>query len=100
MDWLLPFAVMSPLILVLLIVALGRRSPGADQARRLAAVERKLDLVMAHLGIHEPEPDAVLRELRAGRKIQAIKIYREVTGAGLRDAKEAVEALARQHGLE
>lgn len=31
-------------------------------------------------------------ELFAGRKIQAIKLYREATGCSLRDAKEAVDA--------
>jgi ribosomal protein L7/L12 len=31
--------------------------------------------------------------LRAGRKIEAIKLYRERTGAGLKEAKDAVEAL-------
>lgn len=33
--------------------------------------------------------------LRAEGKIQAIKRYRELTGAGLLDAKNAVEALER-----
>lgn len=37
--------------------------------------------------------------LRQGQKIQAIKVYRERTGAGLRDAKEAVERLAAQHDI-
>lgn len=31
--------------------------------------------------------------LRAGRKIEAIKRYRELTGVGLKEAKDAVEAL-------
>ncbi len=33
--------------------------------------------------------------LAAGRKIEAIKLYRERHGVGLREAKEAVEALQR-----
>ena len=33
--------------------------------------------------------------LRAGRKIEAIKAYRELTGVGLKEAKDAVEALER-----
>ena len=37
--------------------------------------------------------DAILADLRAGRKIQAIKTYREATGAGLAEAKAAVEAM-------
>ena len=32
-------------------------------------------------------------ELASGRKINAIKLYREVTGVGLKEAKEAVEAI-------
>ncbi len=41
----------------------------------------------------------VLAILENGRKIEAIKLYRERTGAGLKEAKDAVEALARQHGI-
>jgi hypothetical protein len=37
--------------------------------------------------------------LQQGKKIQAIKVYRVRTGAGLREAKDAVEALAGKHGL-
>lgn len=102
-ESLVPFAVMLPFVLVLLILLGGRRAAADQQARRLATVERKLDLIMTHLGIREPEPEApveVLQELLAGRKIQAIKVYRTATGVGLKDAKDAVELLARQHGLE
>lgn len=35
-------------------------------------------------------------ELFAGRKIAGIKLYREVTGAGLADAAKAVEAIDRE----
>ncbi|MCG8590243.1 MAG: hypothetical protein MJE66_13205 [Proteobacteria bacterium] len=34
--------------------------------------------------------------LLRGRKIEAIKLYREEHGVGLREAKEAVEALERE----
>jgi len=37
----------------------------------------------------------VQEQLRAGKKIEAIKLYREQTGVGLREAKEAVEAIER-----
>ncbi|MEU0551468.1 MULTISPECIES: ribosomal protein L7/L12 [unclassified Micromonospora] len=98
----MPIAVVLSLVLVFLVAGGGRRSDADQLARRLAVVERKLDLIMAHLDIHEPEleaPGAVLQELLAGRKIQAIKAYREATGVGLREAKDAVELLARQRGL-
>ena len=36
--------------------------------------------------------------LRDGKLIGAIKIYRDVTGAGLAEAKNEVERIARQRG--
>ncbi len=44
--------------------------------------------------------DAELQALvAAGRKIEAIKRYRELTGVGLKEAKDAVEALMRGASL-
>lgn len=37
--------------------------------------------------------------VRAGQKIEAIKRYRELTGVGLREAKEAIEAFERDGTL-
>lgn len=67
----------------------------------IARLERNLDLVMRHLGIEEPDTnvDPVLKILAAGNKIALIKIYREQTGAGLKDAKDAVEAMRREMGI-
>jgi len=42
----------------------------------------------------------VLVLLRAGQKIAAIKLYRDKTGVGLAEAKNAVEAVAREHGIQ
>ena len=39
--------------------------------------------------------DAEIRALAKSSKIQAIKVYRERTGVGLREAKEAVEAIMK-----
>ena len=50
-------------------------------------------------GIEGSLEGELLDLLRKGRKIEAIKRYREATGAGLKEAKDAVEALARRHGL-
>ena len=41
----------------------------------------------------------VLILLRERQKIEAIKLYREQNGVGLKEAKEAVEALAAEHGI-
>jgi hypothetical protein len=44
-----------------------------------------------------PDVEEQVRELmRARRKIDAIKAYREATGAGLKDSKHFVEDLARR----
>jgi ribosomal protein L7/L12 len=45
---------------------------------------------------HPPAGDLrgrVIDLLREGRKIEAIKIYRDATGEGLKEAKDAVEAI-------
>jgi len=42
----------------------------------------------------------VVELLRAKQKIEAIKTYREAQGGGLKECKEAVEAIGRRHGIE
>ena len=78
--------------------------------QRLAAIEAKLDLLLAHLGIdldaayalsaQSPTDripanvaDPVLELVRGDKPIQAIKLYRELTGVTLREAKAAVDQL-------
>ena len=48
----------------------------------------------AHAGVF----DSVESALHAGRKIEAIKLYREEHGVGLKEAKEAVESVQRSIG--
>jgi ribosomal protein L7/L12 len=68
--------------------------------RRLNAIERKLDLVMKHLGITDHGPGTTLPQDVAaladqGQTISAIKAYRERTGAGLAEAKDLIETYIR-----
>lgn len=69
---------------------------------KVGELERKLDFVMQQLKLqyHEAPHSAAQTEafkwLRQGNKIEAIKAYREVTGLGLKEAKDAVDALQRQ----
>ncbi|MCA9752897.1 MAG: ribosomal protein L7/L12 [bacterium] len=44
----------------------------------------------------DPERASVQELVLAGQKIQAIKRYREENGVGLKEAKEAVEEIARR----
>jgi ribosomal protein L7/L12 len=73
----------------------------SDAAYRLAQLERKIDLILDHLGIehHDDFEEQLVSLLAQGQKIQAIKVYREATGSGLKDAKDAVEAIAARRGL-
>jgi ribosomal protein L7/L12 len=75
------------------IAGIENRMSRAD--RRVARVERKLDLIMDHLGLseHDARMDEVAVLAREGRTIQAVKLYREITGEGLKEAKEAVDRL-------
>lgn len=56
----------------------GRRPPSTFQTS-----PRQIDISDEH----------ILAALRADRKIEAIKLYRQRHGAGLKQAKEAVEAI-------
>lgn len=87
-------------VLLLALSAVMTRGRRATDLR-LALIERRLRLLMDHVGIADPEPEAadLLAHLVRGEKIQAIKLYRERTGVGLKEAKDAVEDLARRNGL-
>ncbi|MFI8093460.1 hypothetical protein ACIF9R_34985 [Streptomyces sp. NPDC086080] len=63
--------------------------------RRAARVERKLDLILGHLGIEEeiPRRDEIVGLVRQGKQVQAVKLYRESTGADLLEAKQAVDRM-------
>ena len=73
---------------------------GADVHQRLEAIERKLDLILERIGngvtlekAVSDRVEEVRRLVEAGKKIQAVKLYRELTGMGLREAKWAVDAM-------
>lgn len=97
MDYtLVGLLVAAVLVLVTAGALAGRREAERRQMRRLALVERKVDAVLDQLGVEMPEPhlQEVEALLRRGKTIQAIKAYREATGAGLREAKEEVDRLS------
>lgn len=74
-----------------------------ENRNRIIRLERKVDFLLRELGLVEkeeayvPDHDYVLDEVvalvRQGRKIEAIKLYREKTGADLKTARDAVEKL-------
>jgi hypothetical protein len=90
-----------------------------ETAQRLERLEAQVALLYRHLGLSgseaflsppatgEPQdavpgggiprdprlPNAFYEALVADKKIQAIKLYREATGVGLREAKQYVDSL-------
>lgn len=68
----------------------------SEERARWARIERKLDALLTHLNIQMPEEDSLtdIRDLAAtGRKIEAIKLYRERTGTGLSEAMRAIDEM-------
>jgi len=66
--------------------------------RRVARLEQLVEGLYRHLDLPLPQeqydPLTPVRELvHAGKKIQAVKLYREMTGVGLKEAKQAVDAM-------
>lgn len=97
-----------------------REASGLGLAEAKAIVEQ-LDACLLRDGIDSPEADQLLAGaggaaspgdaaadddneqllalVRAGKKIEAIRMYRETHRVGLKDAKQAVDAMARAAGI-
>ena len=67
----------------------------AKTSASVGRIERKVDALLKHSGVDVTAVAAREAEVlvKAGRKIEAIKVYRALTGAGLAEAKAAVERL-------
>jgi len=69
---------------------------------RIFRLERQVDFLFRRLGIDpnlalaqdDELPAALYDAIGRGKLVQAIKIYREATGVGLKEAKDAVDAIA------
>lgn len=46
--------------------------------------------------LNDEQRQQIMSALKLNRKIEAIKIYRDATGSGLKEAKEFIEALAER----
>ena len=69
---------------------------------RVRELEDRLQFLYGRLNIDYADPNSdpalapqVQEALRRGNKIEAIKIYRELTGVGLAEAKDAIERAER-----
>ena len=77
------------------LVILTLLAKGSDrQSIRLARLDRKVDALLKKFDVDYPDVDPEVLELaKAGRKIEAIKKFRETNEASLRDAKQFIEQL-------
>jgi ribosomal protein L7/L12 len=80
---------------VLLALAAVNQNKLHQLERAIDGLRRRLDDIAAHLHVTASVtvPPEIAGLLQAGRKIEAIKVYRAATGAGLAEAKEAVERM-------
>jgi ribosomal protein L7/L12 len=93
------------LVLGLILLVAIRIRLDAIQSRIAAVsrVEAKLDLLLKQANI-KFDPYAfvsndIVEALRANQKIKAIKLYRQATGVGLKEAKEFIEEVRRCAGM-
>lgn len=73
---------------------------------RVSELEDKLQLLYRRLNIDYADPNSnparspqIQEALRRGDKIEAIKLYRELTGVGLAEAKQAIDGIESKLGF-
>jgi len=87
-----------------------------SDAERIDRLERQVQYLLRYVGV---DPDAAAADttafgagpvppgaspeivalVRSGKPIQAIKVYRQMTGAGLKEAKDAIDRLRVDLGI-
>jgi Ribosomal protein L7/L12 C-terminal domain len=87
-----------------LLLPISWRLDSTDRRLRvLSRIDAKLDLLLKQAGIeYHPYtnlPPNVVDALRRGKKIEAIKHYRQATGVGLKEAKDVIEDVQRIAGI-
>lgn len=80
-------------------IKLYREATGCDLAAAKQAVESLERGPAAEAPAEVGAAAEIVALLEAGRKIEAIKLYRKQTGGDLKDAKDAVERLAADHRI-
>ena len=75
---------------------------GTEMRNRLMRLDFKVDLLLTRAGIdHDPFKDLpieLVRALTSGRKIEAIKLFRQHTNVGLKEAQVSIDQIRRRPG--
>ncbi len=87
--------VMGGLFSVLVLFSLSRAASGGDVDWQIARLERKVDLILTHLGIGHDDhvPGEVVALVREGRTEDAVEEYRLRTGSRLAAARREIAYL-------
>jgi ribosomal protein L7/L12 len=73
--------------------------------RRVGLLEQQVKFLMEHLGVeYEPETDSrmpaeVVELIQRNNLIEAIRVYRQITGAGLQEAKIAIDSYTQSYNF-
>jgi ribosomal protein L7/L12 len=84
------------LAILVLIAALNTERQAANLRREVARVDRKVSMILKELNLSYEDSLALSERVKEiardpNRKIEAIKVYRDETGQGLAESKQAVE---------
>ena len=67
--------------------------------KRVRFLEVKVDALIKHTGIEFDDstlvPVEVHKAVKAGQRLKAIRLYRKITGAGLKEASEVIDGLVK-----
>ena len=98
--------VLGGLFSVLVVFSLSRSATGGDLDWQIARLERKVDLILTHLGIGHDDhvPERVVGLAQNGRAEDAIKEYCRVTGlrasVARREVQYLLEKLRERKGIQ
>ena len=97
---LIALVVLGVILLVVFSVALRLIEMRSRMGTLFYRIEAKLDLLLKQANIkfdpYANLPGEIAEAVRAGQKIQAIKLYRQSSGVGLKEAKDFIEELQRR----
>ena len=87
-----------------LLAILGARIKGLQSRMGvMSRLEAKVDLLLKQANItfdpYANVPPEIAQAVRNGKKIEAIKLYRQSSGLGLKEAKEYIEGVERRAGV-
>lgn len=87
------------LVPVLVVLGFYLYSLLEEYRKKNRFLEVKIDALIKHTGIEFDDttlvPTEVHKAIKAGHRLKAIRLYRKITGAGLKEASEVVDGLVK-----